>query len=137
MAEYVQFFISNKIAIFSHDLKKVMIMTYPPRGIFGLPGGHLDPGEEPEVAMERELEEELGVTLTDIKKKDFFIRSFGDDGDETVILAYTAIAPEGFETHPTNYEKEHDLWAMPEEVPGFNMAESYKKFILENWPTTT
>ena len=136
-SDYTKFYVSNKLAIYSHDLKTVMLMEYRPRGIWGLPGGHLDPDEEPEAAMARELQEELGVAVEGIKKADYFIRNFGEDGTETVILAYTAIAPEGFATYPTNYEKEHDIWVPPEQVPTFNMAESYKKFILENWPTTT
>jgi 8-oxo-dGTP pyrophosphatase MutT (NUDIX family) len=132
--EYTKFYVSNKIAIYSHDLKTVMLMEYKPRGIWGLPGGHLDPGEEPEVGMARELQEELGVTVDNIEKCDFFVRNFGDDGEETVILAYKAIAPEGFTTSPTDFVKEHDIWVTPEEVPSFNLAESYKKFVLENWP---
>ncbi len=87
--------------------------------------------------MTRELQEELGVTIDGIEKTDFFIRGFGDDGSETVVLAYKAIAPEGFRTHPTDYQKEHDIWVTQDELPSLDMAESYKKFILKNWPRAT
>ena len=135
MSEYTKFFVSNKIAIYSHDLKSVLIMTYPRRAIFGLPGGHLDPGEEPETGMARELEEELGISVENIEKAGFFMRNFLDVDGATVILAYKTVAPEGFETHPTDFDKEHALWMTPEEIPALDMSEGYKKFILENWPT--
>jgi 8-oxo-dGTP pyrophosphatase MutT (NUDIX family) len=41
-------------------------IVYP--GHWGLFGGHLDPGETPEVAVERELLEEIGYTLPSISK---------------------------------------------------------------------
>jgi 8-oxo-dGTP pyrophosphatase MutT (NUDIX family) len=135
MSDYSHFFVSNKLALYSHDLQKVMVMEYPPRGIWGLPGGHLDPGEEPEAAMARELKEELGIVVDNFKKADFFIRNFGEDGEETVILAYTAIAPEGFQTFPTDFAKEHDIWVTRDEIHTMELAASYKKFIVANWPS--
>jgi len=134
MAVYTKFLVSNKIALYSHDHERVMIMEYWPRKIWGLPGGHLDPGEEPEQAMARELQEELGVTVHHMKKKDFFIRSPHESGIQTVTLAYTAIVPEGFETHPSRPRHEHGIWVTRQQIPAIDMAESYKKFILENWP---
>lgn len=39
---------------------------YP--GRWAVPGGHFEPGEEPEEAAVREIREELGVTVTDLQR---------------------------------------------------------------------
>lgn len=126
---YTRFLVSTKIAIYSHDFTQVMIMKYPDR--YGLPGGHLEKGETPDQAIARELEEELGVTISPMKRTDFFLR--GIDG-KTVILGYTAIAPKGFIAQPSRPQKEHDIWVGREEVSAIDMSEGYKQLILENWP---
>lgn len=40
-------------------------IVYP--GHWGLFGGHLDPGESPEIAVRRELQEEIGLHVSDLK----------------------------------------------------------------------
>lgn len=37
------------------------------RSGWGLPGGFLNPGEQPENALKRELEEEVGIKITDLR----------------------------------------------------------------------
>lgn len=132
MMAYSTFLVSTKIAIYNHDATKVMVMKYP--HVYGLPDGHLERHETPEEALVRELDEELGVTLPAIKKADFFLR---DTEGETVILGFTATAPAGFITHPSDYEKEHDVWVGRDEIAALDMAEGYKKMIFEEWPQTS
>jgi 8-oxo-dGTP diphosphatase len=47
-------------------------------GCWGLFGGHIEPGESPEIAVQREVKEEIGYELTDLTK-------FGIYSDETAI----------------------------------------------------
>lgn len=71
------------IAILPHDGKFLMqlrdnipTILYP--GLWGLFGGHIEPGETPEVAVEREVLEEIGYKITNPQK-------FGLYSDDNVI----------------------------------------------------
>ena len=47
-------------AVIIHE-GKLLVVKHPGRDFYVLPGGHLDPGEDPKECMERELVEELGI----------------------------------------------------------------------------
>lgn len=120
--------ISAKIAMYSADLQRVLVMYYPRGDIYGLPGGHIDRGEQADVALARELQEELGVTVENAVHKDFFFIG-------RVILGYTAIVPNDFATYPPKPKKEHAVWRTKDEVAAIEaLSAEYKRFILENWP---
>ena len=55
--------VSVKVALYSSDGECALMMYYPRDDGFGLPGGHIDAGETPDVALRRELREELGITI--------------------------------------------------------------------------
>lgn len=123
--------VSTKIALYSHDLTKVLIMQYRP-DFFGLPGGHLEHNELPDEALARELEEELGITFTDFSHVDFFLR--GARGS-SVILGFRGIAPESLELHPPHPENEFGVWKTRDEIEnGAYISEVYTKLVIENWP---
>jgi len=120
--------VSVKVAIFSADLQRVLVMCYPRMNVFGLPGGHIDAGEDPDTALVRELKEELGVTLDHVTRKDFFF-------SKRIVLAYTAIVPNDFETYPTDSSYEYAVWREKSEIPLMDtLSKDYAKFILEHWP---
>ena len=131
--DYVKHEVSTKIAIYSYDYEKVLVMVYPPReGIHGLPGGHLEDNELPDQALVRELNEELGISLETFEKKSFFLRS-GHEG--SVILAYTAIASADIALNPPDPDFEHAVWMTNDEVQAIrHLSIEYKKFVTENWP---
>lgn len=124
------FTVSAKAAIYSFDFKKVLIMRYPKR--CGLPGGHLELGETPDVAVARELMEELMIEIPNLKRTDFFLRN--DHPGTSVILGYTGIAPKNLEVNATHPNEEYGEWVSRDEVPGLDMNDGYKKLILDNWP---
>ncbi len=123
--------VSTKIALYSADLKRVLIMYYPKGDIYGLPGGHIDRGEDADTAIARELQEELGVTVENAVHKDFFFIG-------RIILGYTAIVPNDFETYPPKPKKEHAVWRTKDELIATEpLSERYKQFVLDNWPVAS
>lgn len=123
--------VSTKIALYSHDLSSVLVMRYPIRGLNGIPGGHVEPKENPDEAIKRELMEELTLSIDNLKRADFFLRE-GDHGP--IILAYTAIAPANINIIPTHPKFEYAEWIAKETVDSVVMSAEYKRFIRENWP---
>ncbi len=125
--------VSTKLALYSHDLKSVLIMRYPIRGLSGLPGGHVEPKENPDIAINRELLEELTMTVENLNRKDFFLRE-GDNGP--IILAYTAIAPADIVMIPTHPKFEYAEWVPKDELKNVVMSAEYTRFVLQNWPNS-
>ena len=129
--KYPKLEVSTKLALYSHDLKSVLIMRYPIRGLNGLPGGHVEFKEAPDDALKRELIEELSLVVDNMKRTDFFLRE-GDRG--SIILAYTAIAPADVDIKPTHAKFEYGDWVSKDELQDIVMSSEYKRFVLENWP---
>ena len=77
------FKVSTKAAIYDSTNERVLLIHMDRSDDWGLPGGHIDEGETPDIAMARELYEECGVIPTSLTHKDFFMHSNGK-----LILAY-------------------------------------------------
>jgi len=123
--------VSTKLALYSHDLASVLVMHYPVRGHYGLPGGHVEPREDPNETIRRELLEELTLSVDTLKRTDFFLRE-GSHGP--IILAFTAIAPASVSITPTNEKFEYGVWIEKSNISEIDMSPEYKRFVLENWP---
>ena len=123
--------VSTKLALYSHDLNSVLIMHYPMRDIFGLPGGHVEAKENPNDTIRRELLEELSLSVENLQRSDFFLRE-GDHGP--IILAFSAIAPLDVSITPTNPKFEYAIWVAKDDVANVKMSSEYKRFVLEKWP---
>jgi ADP-ribose pyrophosphatase YjhB (NUDIX family) len=61
----------------------------PPReGFWDCPGGFIDPDEHPKAAVQRELQEELGVEASDPKFLGIYMDRYGQDGESTLNIYY-------------------------------------------------
>lgn len=131
--EHDSYHVSVKLAVFSHDARRVLLLYYPATHRYGLPGGHVEHGETPDEALARELQEELGVSISKVQREDFFRDA--TPKRHRIILTYVARVPEGFTCQPPLPEKEHDVWVTRAQLDEIvHMSPQYKAFIKYSWP---
>jgi len=126
--------VSTKAAIYTPNGSHALIMLMyrgTSKEIYGLPGGHVDAGEVPDETIARELQEELGINVSGLRRNDFFSHENGK-----IVLAYTAVLP--FDTVFTSPEpeKEVGLWMTRKEYEAVKTPLCYRELVLKNWPTT-
>jgi len=97
------------VAIIYNDKNQILLSLRPSPLMYGLqwefPGGKLDSDETEEVALIRELDEELGIFATDMS---FFMQSFHDYPDKSVDLRIWKVT--GFEGEPHGMEGQEVRW---------------------------
>ena len=61
-------FTASVVGIITNEKDELLLLDHllRPASGWGLPGGFLNPGEQPEAAIRREIREETGLELTDI-----------------------------------------------------------------------
>ena len=137
-AMYDRHEVSVKAALYSSDGKRVLLMYYPHDDGFGLPGGHIDAGETPDVALERELREELGIAV-DATPADFYVRYPQDNTvkDHKMIRRYTATVDSNAELPDRACDggEERIVWLTRAEVEATDkLSPGYRDFVLKWWP---
>ncbi len=91
----------------------------PRAGQWEFPGGKLEPGETPEVALSRELEEELGIQVTHSSP----LVSLGQDYDHAHVWLDTWWVTE-FQGQPAGNEGQAIAWVAVESVPQYDVLEA-------------
>ena len=64
----------------------------PHRDCWDIPGGFLEYGEEPEVGMRRELQEELGLDVEIDSLLGIYMDDYGTDGASILVIMYVCTA---------------------------------------------
>ena len=140
-AMYDRHEVSVKVALYSEDGKQVLLMYHLSSDGFGLPGGHIDAGETPDVALERELREELGIAI-DATPADFYMRYPRGSAvkDHKIILGYTATVDGSIEIPDRACDggEERPIWLDRAEIETTDkLAPGYRDFVLKWWPQET
>ncbi|MFC5455773.1 (deoxy)nucleoside triphosphate pyrophosphohydrolase [Prosthecobacter fluviatilis] len=101
----------------------IMLAQRPPGkklgGMWEFPGGKVEPGETPEAALHRELQEELGCTVSITQTLAPFVHAY-DWGRIELIPFICELTPDSPEPHP--HEHTALAWAERPLLPSYNLA---------------
>ena len=100
-------------AIVTDSRGRVLLLKhrFRPGSGWGLPGGFIEHGEHPEEALRRELREEIGLEVEQLKL--FAVRAFKKP--KQVEIVFMAQALGNFEE--LNFEIQEAVWFLPGEFP--------------------
>jgi len=90
------------------------------------PGGKLEKGETPEVALRRELREELRAALTKCVELGRVQHKYADR-DELFEIRFFAVALENYEVQPIAFEQ--IAWVFPKELSEYDFLAANKQII--------
>ena len=111
---------------------RVMLCQRLPEAHNGLkwefPGGKLEPGETPEAALARELEEELGIVVAVGRVRDAVYHRYPDR--DVLVLFYGCAIQSG---EPATVECNAIAWAKPEELNRYDFAGADLAFVKRNY----
>ena len=103
-------------------------------GTWSLPGGHIDLGETLQTTCKREVKEEIGVDIYDIKHFDFANAVFENEGLHYVTLYFTAKIEDGQEPKIMEPEKIKELkWFYPDNPPHPLFSDNLTKMVSQYW----
>ena len=106
----------------------------PYRGMWDLPGGFLEEGEDPVGALRRELREETGLEIEPLELLGAYVDWYGPERGDSVqatLNLYWTARPLGGEAHAADDVAEL-RWFRPDELPG-ELAFSNLRIVLEAW----
>jgi ADP-ribose pyrophosphatase YjhB (NUDIX family) len=104
----------------------------PGKGMWDIPGGFIEEGEDPLETLRREMEEETSLEIEPIEFLGGFADRYGDGGIYTLNLYWSARIVSG---EPSPADDVADLsWFGPDELPGENeFAFRNSVEVLELW----
>ncbi len=125
-----------KVAVIARVIyeKRVLLVQRgvdPAKGRWALPGGFMDADESPEMALSRELNEEVALAVNVGELLKIYAMTDGDGNRTGIVLAYTA-TPTGVTTITANgHDVQNAGWFGPDEIPAALAFESTITLINE------
>ena len=121
--------------IIQNDGAYLLCKMAPDRGVFpdqwALSGGGMEPGETMEVALRREIREELGdeLVITEVKpwafRDDIRVKTYPDGTKEEIYMIYLIFDCVSVNRDITfNDEFQDVMWASPEEIKNMDLNEA-------------
>ena len=100
-------------AIITDGRGRVLLLKhrFRPGSGWGLPGGFIEKGEQPDAALRRELREEIGLEVEQLKL--FAVRAFKKPKQVEIVFMGQAIG----NTDELNFEIQEAVWFLPGELP--------------------
>jgi 8-oxo-dGTP diphosphatase len=100
-------------AMVNDDAGRVLLLhhRFRPGSGWGMPGGFIEQGEQPEAALRRELREEVGLEIQDLKL--FTTRAFKRPKQIEIVFRCRALG----ETERLSFEIKRAAWFYPHELP--------------------
>lgn len=99
-------------------------------GTWSGPGGKLDPGEDFDTALMRELKEEIGIDVSPYKKEVLFHKYFYFLGKNIEIKFYKVLLNQK-PNITLNNEHQDYLWIDPQEALSMNLTEDFDTILKE------
>src|SRR3989338_2351556 len=96
-----------------------------------IPGGRINFGEEPEEGLKREIEEETGLELEEIKQILDASTVFKNEERHIVRITYLCTVKEG--THKTSHEHTHIEWVLKEKLKELGIEDKLINKVLEKY----
>lgn len=104
--------------------------TEPEKGKFDIPGGFLEPGEDPIDGLRRELREELqievDVSIDDVVQ--MIPHEYGDDGDWVLSIGFFARMVSGEITPGSDVEEAH--WISEDQIDEIDFAWEHDRHLV-------
>ena len=126
-----QFAVTQK-AVIQNDEGKILAIfrteTAPSRpNTWDLPGGEVDFGESPQDGIRREIKEETGLEVEDVRPFDTEVHLFPEEGVYWLTIAYKCKASSN--NVVLSWEHNNYKWVTPEEFLQLESSPRFQKFI--------
>ena len=122
------------IALILHGGRVLLVQRAvdPAKGKWSLPGGYMDAGEMPKEALQRELDEEIGLPVHINALLDIFPMLDEEGARIGIVLAFQAVPANSAEIPFVADDVQAAAWYRPEEIPEDVAFESTLS-LLQGW----